>query len=77
MFFDHVLYITICYTMNSILLYANALRRKEKEMLTLGFVLFVVFLVALDVAALRWGVDSTDGINSPEWERRQWWYGFH
>jgi hypothetical protein len=42
-------------------------------MLTLGFLLFVL-LVALDLAALRWGVDSTDGMNSPEWERRQWWY---
>ena len=47
---------------------------KEKEMLTLGFLLFVL-LVALDLAALRWGVDSTDGMNSPERERRQWWYG--
>ena len=46
-------------------------------MLTLGFVLFVVFFVAFDLAALRWGVDSTDGLNSLEWERRQWWFGFH
>jgi hypothetical protein len=43
-------------------------------MITLGFLLFV-FLVVLDLAALRWGVDSTDGMNSPERERRQWWYG--
>ena len=40
-----------------------------------GFVLFIVALVLLDIAALRWGVDSTDGINSLEWERRQRWYG--
>ena len=33
--------------------------------------------IALALAALRWGVDSTDGINSAEWERRQRWYGFH
>jgi hypothetical protein len=45
-------------------------------MLTLAFVIFAV-LVALDLAALRWGFDSTDGINSLEWERRQRWYGFH
>jgi hypothetical protein len=45
-------------------------------MLTLGFV-FIALLVALDLAALRWGFDSTDGINSLEWERRQRWYGFH
>ena len=43
-------------------------------MITLGFLLFVL-LVVLDLAALRWGVDSTDGMNSPERERRQWWYG--
>ena len=44
-------------------------------MLTL-FVI-VVLLVALDIAALRWGFDSSDGVNSPEWERRQRWFGFH
>ena len=32
--------------------------------------------IALALAALRWGVDSIDGISSPEWERRQRWYGF-
>ena len=37
----------------------------------------LVALIALALAALRLGVDSTDGINSPEWERRQRWYGFH
>jgi hypothetical protein len=36
----------------------------------------LVALIALALAALRLGVDSTDGINSPEWERRQRWYGF-
>jgi hypothetical protein len=38
--------------------------------------LFVLF-VALPIVALRWGFDSSDGINSPEWERRQRWLGFH
>ena len=45
-------------------------------MLTLGFLLFVL-LVAFDLAALRWGFDSTDGVDSPEWEQRQRWHGFH
>jgi hypothetical protein len=31
----------------------------------------LIALIVLDIAALRWGVDSTDGINSPEWERRR------
>jgi hypothetical protein len=38
--------------------------------------IILVALIALALAALRLGVDSTDGINSPEWERRQRWYGF-
>lgn len=32
------------------------------------FILLVI-LVALDVAALRWGFDSRDRIDSHEWER--------
>jgi hypothetical protein len=28
-------------------------------------------LIVLDLAAWKWGVDSGDGIDSPEWERRQ------
>jgi hypothetical protein len=34
-------------------------------------------LVVLAIASIRWGVDSTDGINSLEWVRRQNWRGFH
>ncbi len=32
---------------------------------------FILALIVLDVAAIRWGVDSTDGLESREWERRQ------
>jgi hypothetical protein len=47
-------------------------------MFTLFFIVFLfVALIALDLVALRWGFDSSDGVNSPEWERRQQWYGFH
>jgi hypothetical protein len=47
-------------------------------MFTLFFVFaLVVALIALDLAALRWGFDSSDGLNSPEWAQRQRWYGFH
>ena len=38
--------------------------------LLIGFIVF-------DLVALRWGVDSRDRVDSPEWERRQRWYGFH
>ena len=37
----------------------------------------LVALIALGLAALRWGFDSSDGVNSAEWERRQKWFGFH
>jgi hypothetical protein len=49
--------------------------RKEKAMLLLFLLLILV--VVLDLAALRYGCTSADGVDSPEWERRQQWYGFH
>ena len=39
--------------------------------------LFILMLIALAIAANRWGINSIDGPDSPEWERRQRWYGFH
>jgi hypothetical protein len=37
----------------------------------------LVSLPLLGLAALRWGVDSTDGPESPEWNRRRAWRGLH
>jgi hypothetical protein len=37
----------------------------------------LIGLVVFDLVVLRWGVDSRDSADSPEWERRQRWYGFH
>lgn len=34
--------------------------------------LFVLFIV-LDIAALRWGSDSTEKVTSCEWQRRWNW----
>jgi hypothetical protein len=34
---------------------------------------WIIGLVVLAVAAYRWGADSTDGVDSPEWERRRAW----
>lgn len=43
----------------------------------LGVILLITgILAALDVAAVRWGVDSRDGPDSPEWERRCNWRGW-
>ncbi len=40
-------------------------------------IVLIVLIVMLDLSALRWGVSSIDGPDSPEWLRRQHWYGFH
>lgn len=37
--------------------------------------LFVIFV--FNMAALRWGFKSNDSWNSPEWEKRRNWSGFH
>ncbi len=36
-------------------------------------ILLLVALVLLDLLVHHWGVDSTDGIESDEWERRRTW----
>ncbi len=36
-------------------------------------VALLIVLVAFDVAAWRWGFDSSDGFGSREWERRRNW----
>jgi hypothetical protein len=33
--------------------------------------LLLVLVFALGIAVLRWGANSTDSLNSPEWKRRQ------
>ncbi len=42
----------------------------------LTLIIVVVLLAAFDLAALRWGVDSTDGPDSPEWQARRRWRGW-
>ncbi len=42
-----------------------------------GLIIFFIALAIFERAAWRWGVDSRDGIDSPEWHRRQLWRGFH
>ncbi len=45
---------------------------KEVIMETLFILLMLVII--LDIASLRWGCDSTERIDSPEWERRAAWH---
>jgi hypothetical protein len=35
--------------------------------------ILMMLVIALDIASLRWGVDSTEKIDSPEWKRRVDW----
>ncbi|HEV2581918.1 MAG TPA: hypothetical protein VGT44_13775 [Ktedonobacteraceae bacterium] len=43
----------------------------------IALLVVIVLVSLLDLGALRWGVSSVDGADSPEWERRHLWYGFH
>ena len=43
----------------------------------MALLILLLAIIVLDLAAQRWGVDSSDGIHSLEWMRRQLWYGFH
>ena len=40
-------------------------------------IILLIALAVFDVASLLWGINSTDGIDSPEWERRRNWLAFH
>ena len=43
----------------------------------LTIVILLIALAVFDIAALLWGFNSTDGKDSPEWERRRVWSAFH
>jgi hypothetical protein len=45
-------------------------------MMEIIFILFAA-LVAIDLAAWKWGCDSREVVDSPEWERLHNWRGFH
>jgi hypothetical protein len=39
--------------------------------------ILILLCFALDIAAWRWGFDSTEQIDSPEWEQRWIWPASH
>jgi hypothetical protein len=43
----------------------------------MALLIVALTLIFLDMISQRWGVASTEGMNSLEWVRRQQWYGFH
>ncbi len=40
----------------------------------LTIIILLALFIVFDIAALRWGHDSTEGIDSCEWDRRWHWY---
>ncbi len=36
--------------------------------------ILIMLFIVLDMSSLRWGFDSTEKIDSPEWERRTAWH---
>jgi hypothetical protein len=46
-----------------------------EEIIMETLLIVIMLFIVLDIASLRWGFDSTDKINSPEWKRRQEWGG--
>jgi hypothetical protein len=40
-------------------------------------IVFILMFIVLGMAAHQWDINSIDSPDSPEWERRQRWYGFH
>ena len=37
------------------------------------FILLIAIII-FDILAIKWGKDSTDTIDSSEWERRRFWH---
>jgi hypothetical protein len=38
-----------------------------------AILLFIASAILLDIAARRWSADTTEGLNSSEWQRRTSW----
>ena len=36
-----------------------------------ALLIVIILFIVLDIASLRWGFDTTDRFNSPQWKRRQ------
>jgi len=43
----------------------------------LTIVILLIVLAVFDIAALLWGFNSIDSMDSLEWERRGHWSAFH
>ena len=48
----------------------NVKTKKNKENIMLTIIMILALFIIFDIVALRWSVDTTDGMTSGEWERR-------
>jgi hypothetical protein len=48
-------------------------KRWRKEVIMETLLILIMLVVVLDIASLLWGYDSTEKMDSPEWERRATW----
>ena len=55
------------------LVYSPQEKTQRKEIIMETLLVLIMLDIALDIAALRWGFDSTEKIEGPEWERRATW----
>jgi hypothetical protein len=46
----------------------------DKEFIMFTIIIVLTLFIVLDIAALRWGMDSTERVDSGEWERRLYWH---
>ena len=44
--------------------------KANKENIMLTIIIILALFVVFDIMALRWSVETTDGITSREWDRR-------
>jgi hypothetical protein len=49
--------------------------QKDENVMDAAFVFF--FFLLLGIVAYRWGVDSQEGLNGLEWERRARYWATH
>ena len=48
--------------------------KKNKENVMFTIIILLALFIVFDIIALRWSVDSTEGITSREWDRRWDWH---
>jgi hypothetical protein len=56
------------------LVYSPQEKTPRKEIIMETLLVVILLVIALGMASTLWGIDSTEKIDSLEWERRASWY---